>query len=63
MGSYSFAHWLLVLIIFAVIAVPVVKILHRTGRSGWWCLLFFVPLVNLIGLWVFAFTRWPAVDD
>jgi hypothetical protein len=33
--------------------------LHRAGRSRWWTILAFVPLVNLIGLWVFAFTRWP----
>ena len=30
------------------------------GRSRWWTILAFVPLVNLIGLWVFAFTRWPS---
>jgi hypothetical protein len=34
-------------------------ILHRAGRSRWWTILAFVPLINLIGLWVFAFTRWP----
>jgi hypothetical protein len=22
----------------------------------------FIPLINLIGLWIFAFSRWPAVD-
>jgi hypothetical protein len=30
------------------------------GRSRWWTILAFVPLVNLISLWVFAFTRWPS---
>jgi hypothetical protein len=30
------------------------------GRRRWWTILAFVPLVNLIGLWVFAFTRWPS---
>ncbi len=39
-----------------------VRILHRAGRSGWWVLTMFIPLVNIIMLWVFAFTRWPAVD-
>jgi hypothetical protein len=37
----------------------VANILHRAGRSRWWTILAFVPLVNLIGLWVFAFTQWP----
>jgi hypothetical protein len=35
------------------------NILHRAGRSRWWTILAFIPLLNLIGLWVFAFTRWP----
>jgi len=28
----------------------------------WWTILAFIPLLNLIGLWVLAFARWPAVD-
>ncbi len=45
----------------AVIAAYV-KILHRTGHSGWWVLVGFVPLVNIVMLCVFAWSRWPAVD-
>lgn len=48
--------------VLAIVAVPLVIILRRTGHSGWWVLLWFVPLVNLVMLWVFAFARWPAVD-
>jgi hypothetical protein len=47
------------LLLIIIVAVPVANILHRAGRSRWWTILAFVPLVNLIGLWVFAFTRWP----
>jgi uncharacterized membrane protein YhaH (DUF805 family) len=46
----------------AILFVPVVKILRRTGHSGWWVLLYFVPIANIIGLWVFAFAHWPALD-
>ena len=42
-----------------LLGVPVANILHRAGHSRWWTILAFVPLVNLIGLWMFAFTRWP----
>jgi len=46
-----------------LVAVPIARILHRSGRSAWWTILAFVPLLNLIFLWVFAFGRWPAVDS
>ena len=41
--------------------VPVVKILHKAGYSGWWCLMVFVPLVNIVMFWVFAFADWPSL--
>jgi hypothetical protein len=48
---------------FALIyGVPIAHILHRAGRSRWWVIVAFLPLLNLIGLWVFAFARWPKVD-
>jgi uncharacterized membrane protein YhaH (DUF805 family) len=59
-------HFALALIIpltaLILVAVPIARILHRAGRSGWWTILAFVPLLNLIFMWVFAFSRWPAVD-
>jgi hypothetical protein len=58
MGEFSVFHWL---VVFALLAntVPVGMVLKRTGHSPGWCVLIFVPLVNLIMLWVFAFKRWP----
>jgi hypothetical protein len=50
------------LLFIILVGVPVANILHRAGRSRWWIILAFVPFVNLIGLWVFAFTRWPNVE-
>ncbi len=56
-------HWLMAivmpLVMIILVGVPVANILHRAGRSRWWTILVFIPLLNLIGLWVFAFTRWP----
>jgi hypothetical protein len=51
------------LLALIVIGVPVSNILHRAGRSRWWLLIAIIPLINLIGLWLFAFTRWPAIDN
>ena len=57
-------HWLMVIIMpfvfFIVVGVPIANILRRTGRSRWWTILAFVPVINLICLWIFAFTRWPS---
>jgi len=47
------------LLFIVLVGIPVANILHRAGRSRWWTILAFLPFLNLIGLWVFAFTRWP----
>lgn len=39
-----------------------VRVLHKVGRSGWWCLVILVPLVNIVMVWAFAFARWPALE-
>jgi uncharacterized membrane protein YhaH (DUF805 family) len=50
------------LVLMFLIGAPCVKILQRTGHSGWWVLLGLVPVVNLLALWTFAHKKWPAVD-
>lgn len=39
--------------------LPVVRIVQRAGFSGWWALITFIPVVNLLALWYFAFAQWP----
>jgi hypothetical protein len=49
-------------LLFAVISlIPVWKIVSKAGFAGAWSLLMLVPLVNIIMLWVFAFSRWPVL--
>ena len=62
MGSLSIWHWIIVILILVLYGVPTAKILGRAGHSKWWTIAFFVPLLNIIALWVFAYSRWPAVD-
>jgi uncharacterized membrane protein YhaH (DUF805 family) len=65
MGSMSILHmWMALgtIAVFLIIIVPSARILRRTGHSGWWCLLIFVPMVNMLALWIFAYASWPAVD-
>ena len=61
MGSMSLISWIVVLIILLVYLLPVIKILHKAGYSGWWVLLLFIPVVNIIFLWVFAYADWPSL--
>jgi hypothetical protein len=54
----------LVMLVFVLVIVvfPVWRIISRTGHSGLWSLLMFIPLVNIVALWIFAFAGWPAID-
>ena len=40
-----------------------VRVLQKAGISGFWAITQIIPFVNIIMIWVFAFSRWPAVDD
>ena len=47
----------------AAFLFPMWRVVSRSGRSRWQFLLFLVPLVNLIFLWVLAFGKWPSIDQ
>jgi len=55
------AHLILGLILVARIG-GAGFILARSGRSPLWALAILVPLVSIVGLWVFAFVRWPRLE-
>jgi hypothetical protein len=62
--SFSIWHWIVVLIYIAMIVlyfVSAVRILNRTGYSGFWSLIGLVPLLNIIMLWQFSKAEWPAL--
>jgi hypothetical protein len=62
MGGFSPFHWLIDLIILGVVfGIPVAMVLKKAGYSRWLTLLAFVPLVNMVCLWIFAFQTWPAL--
>lgn len=57
---WSAWHWIMFTLFAVVFLYPVGVILRRIGYSPFWALLAFFPLLNLIGLWIVAFSRWPA---
>jgi hypothetical protein len=63
MGSMSIVHWVIIVVILANYVIPIVKIIQKGGYSGWWCILMFIPVINVIFLWIFTFARWPKLRD
>jgi hypothetical protein len=59
MGTWSTAHWIMFVILAVLILYPIGRILSRIGFSPFWAVLAFIPLANLIGLWVVALAAWP----
>lgn len=53
-------HWLWMLIVAIVVVVPVWRICQRVGYPGWFGVLILIPIVNLVLLYVLAFSEWPA---
>jgi len=63
MGDTSLWHYLILLSVLLLYVIPVAMIAKKAGYSAWWCLVAFVPFLNLIMLWVFAFASWPNVRE
>ena len=53
-GMWFGGHWLFMLLWIAIILPPFWKIFSKAGFSGWLSLLIFVPLVNLVVLYIVA---------
>lgn len=50
-------HWgLLGILLFAI---PFSQIIVRAGFSRWWILAMFIPGINIVLLWIFAYADWP----
>jgi hypothetical protein len=63
MTGYGLAHWLVSVVILAVILYPIGQIPRRLGLSPFWSLPVFIPLANLVSVWVLAFSDWPGHRD
>jgi len=46
-------------VIWVIFLVAYIKIISGAGYSGWWVLVMFVPILNIIMLLVFAYKEWP----
>ena len=63
MGAFSIWHWLISTIFLGIFIIPLWRIAAKAGYSGAWSLMLFVPGVNMVMRWVFAFSKWPIETD
>jgi len=64
MGVGGIGVWQLIIVVI-ILALPIWiygRILKKAGYSRWWVLLIFIPIVNIIMIWVFAFAKWPNIE-
>jgi fucose permease len=52
-------HPFLAFIGIVLMVIPAWRIVSKAGYNGAWALLLFIPLVNIIMMYVFAFNVWP----
>jgi len=55
-----------ILIYVALIVLMVIawwKIASKAGYSGAWALILFVPIANIIFFLIFAFSKWPILQE
>jgi hypothetical protein len=57
--GFGVTHWVVFVAFVAAVLYPVGRILDRIGFSPFWSVVSLIPLVNLIALWVLAFSEWP----
>jgi hypothetical protein len=63
MGFGGISIWSLLLLIGVLLLfiIPVLifgPIAKKADYSKWWSLIFFVPILNIAVVWVFAFIKW-----
>lgn len=61
MGSLSIWQWLVILFSALVLMVPACLIARKAGYHWAYGVLYGVPVIGIIVLWVFACSKWPAI--
>lgn len=50
---------IMILAALVLMMIPYWRIVAKAGYSGWLSLLMLIPLVNIVVLFIFAFSDWP----
>lgn len=63
MGDISIWQLIIILIMLGLAVMwtlLLARVVSKAGFSTWWALISLVPMLNIIFLWIFAFSKWPA---
>lgn len=60
MGSFSIWHWLIVLFVWLpLLVVPACLIAKKAGYHWSLGILYGIPLIGIVVVWIFACSKWP----
>ena len=60
MMGWGVGHWIIFAAMAAAVLYPIGMILRKLGHSPFWAILAFVLVVNVVALWVVAFSEAPS---
>ena len=63
MMQMTTGHLIVFLFTLFLFLFPAARILQRVGFNALWSLVLVVPVLGLIGLWLFAFMDWPNLPN
>ena len=63
MGNLGFGEVVLLLVMLVIWIPPAIMILRRAGFHAAWAVVLLIPIFNIVGLWIFAFSEWPSLKN
>jgi Na+-driven multidrug efflux pump len=65
MGGISIWQIIIILIMLGLSVAWTLLLARIVGKADfnkWWTVISLVPLLNIIFVWVFAFSKWPVLE-
>lgn len=59
MPHITTGEFIVIVIIAILVIIPAAMILRRLGYSPWWAIIAPISPLNILGLWILAFVKWP----
>ena len=66
MGGISIWQIIIILIMLGLSLAWTLLLARIAGKAGfnkWWAVVTFIPLINIVFVWVFAFSKWPVLES
>jgi hypothetical protein len=63
LGTFALIGAIVYLAILVLVIIAWWKIASKAGYGGAWALIMFVPFVNFIFFLIFAFSKWPVLQE